>query len=232
MSATMITTLNPFQKEQIQSMNRSFPVDDADFFALYEVDGSIHSAAAFIMEGSDTYECYAFTDPDHRRQGLFSNLLDLAIETFPEDTEFLFYTNGTDNDCMAVLEALEAELVLEEHMMEMNLQTLLLPQDSNVNLTWKEANIDGTRTWQYENPNGSVNISVFSSYYYLYGLEIRESLRGRGYGTQLLNQVLHDLAERNPLPLRLQVSGDNIPAVSLYQKTGFQITETLFGYLY
>lgn len=232
MSAIILPTLNPFQKRQIQSMDPSFPVDEADFYALSVVDDLLRSAAAFIMEGNGTYECYAFTDPDYRRQGLFSELLDLAIETFPEDTEFLFYTNGLNADCMAAIEALEAELVLQEHMMEINLQTALLHSGSDTKPECSDTIIDGTRTWQYKNPNGSVNISVFSSYYYLYGFEIQEPLRGHGYGTQLLNQVLHDLSERNPLPLRLQVSGDNIPAISLYKKTGFQITETLYGYLY
>ena len=92
--------------------------------------------------------------------------------------------------------------------------------------------VDDTLTRHYENSYGSVNISVFSSYYYLYGLEIHEKYRGQGHGNHLLLQVIHDLAAFDPLPLRLQVSGENIPAVSLYKKTGFQITETLYGYLY
>ncbi|WP_243134402.1 GNAT family N-acetyltransferase [Enterocloster asparagiformis] len=32
--------------------------------------------------------------------------------------------------------------------------------------------------------------------------------------------------------LTLQVSGDNLPALRLYKKTGFHITETLSYYLY
>ena len=32
--------------------------------------------------------------------------------------------------------------------------------------------------------------------------------------------------------ITLQVSGDNTPAVNLYKKTGFHITETLSYYLY
>ena len=91
---------------------------------------------------------------------------------------------------------------------------------------------DGTLTRNYETEYGIVHSSVFSSYYYLYGFEIREDLRGQGYGKRFLNQVLLDLAKHAPLPLRLQVSGENLPALSLYKKTGFQITETLSGYLY
>ena len=98
MPAMLTTTLNPLQISQIQSMNPAFPIDEADLFAFFEIDGIIRSAAAFLAEGEDTYECYAFTEPAYRNQGLFSDLLDIAIETLDEDTEFLFYTNGTDPD--------------------------------------------------------------------------------------------------------------------------------------
>ena len=234
MPPIIITTLSPLQKSQIQSMNSTFPVDEADLFVLFEIDGTIRSAAAFFSEGDDTYECYAFTDPAYRHQGLFSELLEIAIETLPEDAEFLFYTNGTDPDTQAALLALEAELVFEEHMMEIDLASSLTKAEklSENPVTITSAAIEGTLTRRYSNPYGSVNISVFSSHYYLYGLEIKEEYRGKGYGNQLFNQVLLDLASLDPLPLRLQVSENNIPAVSLYKKTGFQITETLFGYLY
>lgn len=234
MSATITTSLQPFQKAQIQSMNPAFPVDDAELFAIYELDGSIRSATAFLNEGDDTYECYAFTDQKYRRQGLFTELLDLAIETLPEDSEFLFYTNGTDPDTMAVLDVLEAECVLQEHMMEIDLSTWkkdqIAHQETSITMTC--STVEDTLTRHYKNSYGSVNISVFASYYYLYGLEIHEKYRGQGHGNRLLCRILHDLAVHGPLPLRLQVSGANIPAVSLYKKTGFQITETLFGYLY
>ena len=234
MPATLTTALNPLQKADIQSMNSAFPIDDADLFAVFEVDGVIRSAAAFLREGEDVYECYAFTAPDYRNQGLFTELLGLAIDELPEDTEFLFYTNGTAPDTMAAIDALEAELVLEEHMMELDLKpwTTDYKANSEIPFTMTLTTVDEAQTRRYENPYGSVNISVFSTYYYLYGFEIHEEYRGQGHGKCLLTQVLHDLAVYNPLPLRLQVSGDNLPAVSLYKKTGFQITETLFGYLY
>ncbi len=236
MSATITTSLQPLQKAQIQSMNSAFPVDDAELFAIYEIDGTIRSAAAFLYEDDDTYECYAFTENKYRRQGLFTELLELAIETLPEDIEFLFYTNGSDPDTMSVLDTLEAECVLQEHMMEIHLSAQKwnkAPADhTETPLSMTCTTVDNTLTRHYENLYGSVNISVFSSYYYLYGFEIHEKHRGQGHGNQLLLQVLHDLAVHAPLPLRLQVSGENTPAVSLYKKTGFQITETLYGYLY
>ena len=232
MSASVIDHLNPNQKSQIQSLSETFPLDDVDLFAIYEIDGVIRSAAAFIEEDEFLYECFGYTDPEYRRQGFFFELLDMSIEALPEDSEFLFYTNGNDKDCMAAIHALEAELALEEHMMELDLSAFSAPMSSDSALTMEEADLDGTLTRIYKTPYGIVHISVFSSYYYLYGLEIQELFRGQGHGKTLLHQVLHDLKTKNPLPLRLQVSGDNSAALSLYKKTGFQITETLFGYLY
>lgn len=234
MPASITTTLQPLQKAQIQALNTAFPVDDVELFAIFELDGAIRSAAAFLQEGDETYECYAFTDPDYRRQGLFTELLEQAIEALPEDTEFLFYTDGSDPDTMAVLDTMEAERILEEHMMEIHLSQWVPGNhescENPLNMTL--TTVDDTLTRRYTDSYGSVNISVFSSYYYLYGLEIHEDYRGQGHGNRLLTRVLDDLASHAPLPLRLQVSGENTPAVSLYKKTGFQITETLFGYLY
>ena len=234
MPAMFTTTLNPLRKTHIQSMDAAFPLDDADAFAVFEIDGIVRSAAAFLQEDEETYECYAFTDPDYRQEGLFTELLELAIDELPEDTGFIFYTKGTDPDTMAALDALEAECILEEHMMELALDSWSpdTSDASDLQLTMTLTTADGTLTRQYENKYGSVNISVFSGYYYLYGFEILEEYRGQGHGNRFLTNVLQDLAVHNPLPLRLQVSGENLPAVSLYKKTGFQITETLFGYLY
>lgn len=234
MPATITTTLNPLQKKQIQSINADFPTEDADLFTLYEIEGIIRSAAAFLLEGEYLYECYAFTEPSFRRQGLFTRLLDLAIDELPEDSEFIFYTDKKSPDTLEVLNALGAELVLEEHMMELDLKSWK-PDSSKASdyaFTMTNETVDDTLTRLYSGTHGSVKISVFSSHYYLYGLEIFEEYRGQGYGNALLLQVISDLESYNPLPLKLQVSGDNIPAVSLYKKTGFQITETLSGYLY
>ena len=238
MSAVILSALTETQKEQIYALHSSFPLDDAELIAIYETDGTIRSAALFINEDDTTYECFAYTEPAFRRQGMFTELLDLAIDVLPEDTEFIFYTNGSDADCMAVLNALEAEPILEEHMMELDLASFAESSCFKTSdpgpgeFFVKEEEIDQTRTRCYKSAWGVVNISVFSSYYYLYGFEIKEELRGQGYGTTYLLQVLSDLANINPLPLRLQVSGDNTAALSLYKKTGFQITETLFGYIY
>lgn len=239
MSIQITNSLTPLQIEQIRSLDASFPLDDVDFFALYEDGDQLFSAAAFIYESDSCCECYGFTPHEYRRQGYFTELLDHVIDELEEETDFIFYTTGNNADTMAALDALEAELIMEEHMMEYDLSSFSMTEEfsrlsdsASSPLTAAEADIDGTPTLQYQTPIGSVSISLFSSYYYLYGFEIHESHRGQGHGKHFLLRVMKDLASRKPQPLRLQVSGDNVPALSLYKKTGFQITETLFGYLY
>ena len=66
----------------------------------------------------------------------------------------------------------------------------------------------------------------------LHHVEIREDLRGKGFGTILIRKLLKQLAEFGIKRVILQVSGDNTPALSLYKKTGFAITQNLSYYLY
>ena len=101
MSVRFVSELTSFQREQLKSMDPSFPLEDIDHFALFEIEDRIYSAAAFIAEDDCTYECYAFTLPSKRKQGFFSMLLDVAVDELPEDTEFIFYTNGQDPDTLA-----------------------------------------------------------------------------------------------------------------------------------
>ena len=124
-------------------------------------------------------------------------------------------------------------------------------------------NLDGTLTLRFHSDHAVINFSVFPSHYYLYGFEVEESCRGKGYGTKFLSTVLAQLLNGNaaaieysplspetsyhisdvrsagaaadntaPRPVLLQVSGGNAPALTLYKKTGFRITETLCCYLY
>ena len=66
----------------------------------------------------------------------------------------------------------------------------------------------------------------------LHHVEICENLRGKGFGTILIRRLLEELANFGIKRVILQVSGDNTPALSLYKKTGFAITQSLSYYLY
>ncbi len=130
---------------------------------------------------------------------------------------------------------------------------------SDIDIHPESLDIDGTLTLRFHSDHAVINFSVFPSHYYLYGFEVEETCRGMGYGTKFLNEVLTQLLEgtvgntacvpaqnagsgtesaisvsavMDPRPVLLQVSGSNDPALALYKKTGFRITETLCCYLY
>lgn len=65
-----------------------------------------------------------------------------------------------------------------------------------------------------------------------YDFEVSGHLRGKGLGKQALAMVLAHLAERGILKVFLHVSGDNVPAVRLYESEGFLVTESLVYYLF
>lgn len=259
-----VHSLDSSQIRQIQTMvnkctdsdgtRLSFPFDEADLFLYFEHDGSIVSAIAFIPIEDLLYECSAFTDPEFRGQGLFSGLLDAGIDELPEDSELIFYADKRNSAAAAVLEAIGAEMNSEEHMMK------LLPENFSIidcrssqtgsdvsaldliaDIHSECLNLDGTLTLRFHSDHALINFSVFPFHYYLYGFEVEESCRGKGYGTKFLSTVLARLLNGNagaaadntaPRPVLLQVSGGNAPALTLYKKTGFRITETLCCYLY
>ena len=286
MKSYCVSSLDSFRKDQIQTMvntctahdhtSLSFPFEDASLFLFSEYDGRIVSAIAFIPIEGLLYECSAFTDPEFRGHGHFSGLLDAGIDELPEDSELIFYADKRNSAAAAVLEAIGAEMNSEEHMMK------LLPENFSItdcrssqtgsdvsaldliaDIHSECLNLDGTLTLRFHSDHAVINFSVFPSHYYLYGFEVEESCRGKGYGANFLSPVLAQLLNGNaaaiehsplspetsyhisdvrsagaaadntaPRPVLLQVSGGNAPALTLYKKTGFRITETLCCYLY
>ncbi len=195
----------------------------------------VSAAMALIPAGGADYECFALTHPDHRNKGLFSGLLEKGIERIGDDKELLFYADASCRAALETLDAIGAERTGTECMLRLPAEDLpraALSGGSSAPLAIRRVTADGEPTLQYENPYGSLFIIVRPASYYLFGFEIREQERGHGRGTELLDQVLSDLAHRGPRPVVLEVSGENAPALALYKKTGFRTLETLCCYVY
>ena len=65
-----------------------------------------------------------------------------------------------------------------------------------------------------------------------YGFRVHELCRGLGIGEAAFCLVLNDLIARGCTQIVLHVSSDNYPALSIYKKAGFRITETLSYFMY
>ncbi|MCI8454754.1 MAG: GNAT family N-acetyltransferase [Lachnospiraceae bacterium] len=248
MNTIIHTVLTPAQRAAIQSLvaacsahdhtNLSFPFDDGELFVFSDkgnglADG-ILSAAAFSLCGADSWDCSAFTHPSLRNQGAFSALLEAGLSKLSREGSIFFYADPSCQDTMAALSALHTEHLADEHMMELAPGDFFKAADriGSTECTVSEIPDSAVNTLHITVPDGEVFINCHTAHYYLYGLQIAPDRRGQGLGKLLLTQTLSRLFLQNPKPVRLQVSGDNTSALSLYKKTGFRITETLSCYLF
>ncbi len=113
-----------------EGIHLSFPYDDlSSVHLLWENDSSAAGRALSAVLGliipqnedfDEPAECFAFTHPSRRRQGLFTALLD-AVEEEIEDYELLFAVDHTSPGALHTLESLGAEEASTEYLMEYNL---------------------------------------------------------------------------------------------------------------
>lgn len=208
-------------------------------------------------ESGEPAECCAFTLPSRRRQGCFSALLEAASEEL-DACEVLFLADHTSPGALSALEALGAELEAEEYRMELSLEDPALSSRGNTappRLLLRQTE-EGPGTILYEfflreqalsssrpvsgEPSEPLPLRAaaicrtksFGSRACFYDFSVREELRGAGLGEEALRLVLDALQKSKLSGVFLHVSGSSLPAVSLYQKTGFHISETLSFYLY
>lgn len=248
-------TPSPIQKKHLlllqdvcrkhDQISLSFPMDeDCFFYLLYDKDNLLSALSAFSNENGD-YECCAYTLPSNRQQGSFRLLLEeLLKET--EDRDFVFPVDETCQDTVRTLNAIGAELWYQEHIMELSFSDFLKTGLEN-NSRFSESLTISTPPDPEEDPCrwtflingnsvGSCCLDFREQAAYFYGFEIAEPLRNQGLGGACLSLFLETCFSlpdlKKPEKLFLQVSGQNAPAMALYKKAGFQITESLSYYVY
>lgn len=223
----------------------SFPMEeDCTFYLLYDEDSLLSALSAFFNENGE-YECYACTLPANRRKGHFALLLEELLKE-SGDIDLVFPVDETSEDTVRTLDALGAVLWYQEHLMELTASVFSETGPAKSNCLAESLSLSIAHDPE-EGPsrctflmNGS---SVGSCYLdfrgqsaYFYGFEIAENLRNHGLGSACLFLLLETCfslpGPEKPKKLFLQVSGQNLPAMALYKKAGFQITESLSYYIY
>lgn len=68
--------------------------------------------------------------------------------------------------------------------------------------------------------------------FYLYEVEVDEGRRNKGIATTCLTELFRWLAKEVPVTVWLQVGSYNEPAVHLYEKLGFEVSEELCYYAF
>lgn len=226
----------------------SYPLDPEVHGEHYLLMGSEQTAPqpiilgvlGLVFYGDDTAECSAFIHPEYRRRGYFSKLFDLALDSCKE-ADILFPVSECCRDTMAALEALGAELEYKEHQMELCLtpETVRKYSPPAALIIEPAAALDEDTVWrlmQSAKPGAPTvgtcrTLPVSDECVCLHHVEILPHFRGLGYGTSMLSLLLPRLFREGIRKVLLQVTDDNAPAMALYKKTGFRITETLSYYL-
>ena len=67
--------------------------------------------------------------------------------------------------------------------------------------------------------------------FYLYEVEVKKKNRNKGVATRSLTELFSMLSQETPVTVYLQVGSYNEPAVHLYKKLGFDISEELGYYV-
>lgn len=65
------------------------------------------------------------------------------------------------------------------------------------------------------------DIRALSFSWYIYGVAIREEMRGKGLGRVLMEEALREAKGMNIKRIHVVVDGDNMQAKTLYHKLGF-----------
>ena len=250
-----LTKLTEVQKGKIRSLaaccqkrdhiSLSFPLDPEDgpvsYYWMSDGQGRLMSALSLNYWENHLAECIAFTHPDFRRKGYFSQLLDKALESCEED-DLLFPASNHCADTMATLEALQAEFQFREHLMELDFAASLpiafSPQKQTAVLKAPKYPLSPNALWTIHlplpgsHPVGSCQTSPAApGCLCLHHLEVHPGMRRQGLGFSLACQLLCHIQKAGVCRAILQVSGQNQAALALYKKTGFQTTETLSYYL-
>ncbi len=80
-----------------------------------------------------------------------------------------------------------------------------------------------------EEPVGCLRLDNLEQQIGIYGFGVRPEYQGRGYGRQMLQDIIHVLHAESNKSIMLDVDTDNTNAIGLYLSCGFEI-RTTYGY--
>ena len=247
-------TLTDVQQRDLLALNEtckkhdrislSFPMEqDCALYLLYDEGFLLSALCSFFNEDGDC-QCYAFTLPEKRKQGHFTRLLKELLKKY-QNCDLIFPAEEKCKDALLALQAVGADFLYKEYVMELNFEDFekagsvqAKPVSDGLSVISVPSEFAGSDVFWFKRKNkiiGSCFLNTENKNPCLYSFEIEKTLRGLGLGRACLLLFLETffrMPENREKRLLLQVSGDNEAAVKLYQKTGFQIRESLSFYIY
>ena len=213
------------------------------FFLYYEGKRLVGELFVFVTGPSDA-EITAIVDPYKRKNGIFTRLI---LEAQKElDKYAMGYCLVVEPDCADACDTarhMGLKRIRSELMMELPpviAEQIVLSSKTDPDTGRDGIDIqysgekDGFELHLYIGENihaGSVHISLTGDLAFVSRFEVDEAYRNRGYGLMLMKRVIETAVRDNPrVKIQLQVTGENLPALKLYEKIGF-VTVSELDYL-
>ena len=182
----------------------------------------------FVID-ENTCEIYGNTLPSSRGMGYFKKLLDEAVITIKEYNISNAYLVN-EPVCQSgkqFIQSVNAVYYDSDYLMVYD--TAITPQPRGILelKSEKDGCTETFETFRAGEPIGICHVEYTKDHAVIYGFEVYEQYRGRGYGTETLLLVLKYLLDDQISQIRLHVTHANTAAHHMYKHHGFFHKEQL-----
>ena len=186
------------------------------------------------LDGRPVTEAMLFTDPVCRRQGIASALL-AKIRKPGEVIKFAEYASPSGDAFLGNAGAVHR---YDELCMTLSLpaflkkkqesgKTDMTPAAEEETVCEEAAGVPEDASRRFFTKHSELYVNRDGDVAYLFGVRTDRAHMQKGHAKRLLSAVLWKLSAEGVRQVVLQVSGKNVPALGLYEKTGFAVTERL-----
>ena len=194
------------------------------FFLYYEESELTGFMGVFCPDGK-TAEIQAFTAPAKRRLGVFRTLLEPAGEELKYNNvkQVYFVAEPVSEAAAKTAEAMGMKRCYSELVMRLEGDGTVPVSYFTLSCAADEGGLKYT-LFDGDAEVGTAGMYVGGRELFIYGVEIKENLRGQGYGTALTELLIRDIRHSHPdKQIKVQVRSDNTPAMHIYERLGFVV---------
>lgn len=221
-------------------------LSEEEGYLLFSEGGKTFLQADFFIAGEEAeWKIQTVALPENKEEyqkihhNIISKMTDCVMECFRllweegfEET-LLVESPGTEIakilDSTGVVEKLYSEYMMQKYLKQQKTtacgqEFLKLTKQEEGYLCENREQTFFCRLLQHTSERDGENV------FYLCEVEVAEEKRNQGIATECLEHLFRQLAEEKPATVLLQVGSYNEPAVHVYQKLGFTVSEELCYY--
>ncbi len=192
------------------------------FYLMYDGSRLVSYLSVFIPDNTQC-EIYSATLPTERGQGYFKCLLSEAMKHIRQFgiTYRCVVKEPASKDMDDYLERLNATLVDEDYLLSYDMAVKPEPKGI-LKLNYRKVGSTGIyEAYKGDKQVGSCQVEYAGQSAVIHDVEVEESERGQGYGTETLLLVLEHLMGEGVARIVLHVNGANEVAYNMYVGHGF-----------